>query len=370
MHIAINCRSFLKKQYTGIGRYTYHLIQSLREIDSENQYSLYVRKGLFDRKKHIPSIQTRNFANRVDWFNRGTAKTLKNVDVYHSPSPDFIDVPGAKVVVTVHDLIYKAYPQGHTQQTIDLTDQQMKKIAVQADRIICCSNSTMSDLKKYFEVGSRKIHRVYPGVDQSIFYPVQAGQEEQAKNILKANGITDRYILFVGTIEPRKNLSNLLKAFALLKQRKKFNGKLVAVGMSGWMNEGLEDLIRELQIKEDVIFPGFLSNEALRIFYNHAEVFVFPSFYEGFGFPIVEAFSCAAAVVTSNISSCPEIAQDAALTVDPNNVDAIAQAIIKIVEDPAFKKGLIQKGLKRAQEFSFSRMAEQTLAVYNEVYSP
>ena len=366
MKIAINCRCFSKKQYTGIGRYAYHLIHSLSEIDQANQYSLYVPRRPFDFKRRDPVVKARNFHLEVDHFNRGLNRTLHPVDVYHTPCIGDVAIDNAKVVVTIHDLIYKAYPQGHTPATIDLTDQLVKAIIQKADRIICSSQNTINDLNRFFRVDPAKVRLVYLGVDQNIFYPVPAEEIPQAREVIRSKGIVLPYIFFVGTIEPRKNLINLLKALAILREQKKFDGPLVISGMKGWLNEDLAGVIERLDLKKRVVFLGFLTDTELRYFYSQAEVFAFPSLYEGFGLPIVEAFSCGTPVVTSNVSSCAELAHEAALAVDPTSPQAIADAIAKIIASPQLRKELIQKGLERAKFFSFRKTAQETLKIYQE----
>ncbi len=369
MRIAINCRSFLNKNYTGIGRYTYQLIKSLSEIDGENEYLLYTPKRFFSTKRITPKIPARNFFLKVDRFYRGMEKTVGPVDIYHCPSPEALhDLDETKIIVTVHDLIFKTYPQGHTTATIQETERQFKNILKKASRIICCSKSTLHDLNRYFSVDVSKTVLIYQGVNQKDFYPLKEEESKLAEMTVRSRGIDGPFILFVGTIEPRKNLRNLFSAFSFLKKKKKYGGKLVVIGMQGW-NEDLSFLSAEQDFKNDVVFTGFLSNQELRYFYNQAEVLAFPSFYEGFGFPIVEAFSCGTPVVTSNVSSCPEIAQDAALTVDPYSPEEISQALLKIIEDQNLREQLKQKGLRRAGQFSFLTTARQTLQVYQEVYA-
>lgn len=369
MRIAINCRSFLKRQYAGIGRYAFNLVKSLSELDGENEYWLYVQKKYFDFKRQVPRVTARNFEVKIDWLGRGIASALKSVDIYHSPSPDFIHMePPTKVIVTIHDLVYKTYPEGHTQQARDTTDEQLGRIVAQADKLICCSNNTIQDLCKYFPVDTKKISLVYQGVDNNIFYPLNPKELAAAKKLLERKGVKGPFILFVGTIEPRKNLQNLLLALSELKLKSNYKGKLVVVGMKGWMIEGLDQVIRNLSLQNDIIFPGYVTDEELRHFYNLTDLFIFPSFYEGFGFPIVEAFSCGAAVITSNISSCPEIAGDSAMLVNPYNPEDIANAMAKVLDDKLLRECLQQKGLKRAKDFSFQKTAEETLAVYKEVY--
>lgn len=375
MHVAINCRSFLNRQFTGIGRYAFNLVRSLTEIDKNNRYSLYAAKGLFDFKRKIPRIKAKNFTVKVDWFKQGPQRILNAADIYHAPSPEMIlPMPAcrtrrpAKIIVTVHDVIYKAFPRGHTQQTLSLTDQQFASFLPAAARIICSSENTRRDLHKYFAVKSEKSCVIYQGIDHRVFYPCGPRELEQARQTLRAKGIEEPFILFVGTIEPRKNLKGLKEAFALLKNAKKFTGRLVVAGMMGWESGDLAGHIGKLNIKQDVILVGYLTNDELRYFYNLAEVFVFPSFYEGFGYPILEAFSCGAAVVASNVSSCPELAGDAALLIDPNSPGDIAKAIEKVMGDSCLKDELKSKGLKRAETFDNFKTARETLKIYEEVY--
>ena len=369
MRIAINCRSFLNKNYTGIGRYTSQLIQSLSEIDQTNQYLLYTPKRFFSPQKKFPRIPARNFFLKIDRFSRGVDKTVGMMDLYHSPSPETLPhLNATKIVVTVHDLIFKTYPQGHTPSAIAAAEDQFRGILEKAAKIICCSQSTLNDLHHYFKIDPKKTDLIYQGVNQNDFYPLDEKEEKLAEQTIRSKGIECPYILFVGTIEPRKNLRNLLAAFSFLKNGKKFLGKLALIGMQGWMSDDLGGLVNQLGIQEDVVFTGFLSNQELRYFYNKAQAFVFPSFYEGFGFPIAEAFSCGAPVVTSNVSSCPEIASDAALKVDPSSPEEIAQAIHRILEDTVLRNELKEKGFRRAQQFTFLNTARETLKVYEEVF--
>ncbi len=369
MRIAINCRSFLKKQYTGIGRYAYHLVKSLSEIDRTNEYELYVRKGLFSFNKKTPCFKRKNFISRVDWFGRGPSKTLKNIDICHFPSQESLPAPDhAKIIVTVHDVIFKAFPEGHTQQTIESSEKYFEEIREKAAKIICCSDNTARDLKRYFQIPEEKIALVYQGVDKGIFYRIGHEENLLAERMLVERGIKKPFILSVGTLEPRKNLVNLIKAFYTLKTEKRFEGKLLVVGMKGWLNDNLAALIEKLRLAEDIIFLGYVSDKELRYYYNKAKVFVFPSFYEGFGFPIIEAFSCGAPVVTSDVSSCPEVAGNAALIIDPNRPQDIADAIGRIIDDHGLSETLCEKGLKRAEDFDFHKTAQETLKVYEEVY--
>ena len=367
MRIAINCRSITKAQRTGIGRYAHHLIEALARIDAADDFSLYVPRGIFDLKRVTPKAPSRNFKIRRDLFNLGPARVCGPMDVYHLPSPDLINVSGPKVVVTVHDLIDEVHPESHTPETIALSDTKMRSVVERADKIICCSKTTRDDLHRFFKVDEARTCVIYQGVDRTVFFPLSAEEEGYAANVLRELDINSPFLLFVGTIEPRKNLAVLLEAFAALKSKKKFTGKLVVVGMKGWMMNTLSEQLGRLGLNGEVVFLGYVTDAQLRVLYNKSAAFVFPSLYEGFGFPIVEAFACGAAVVASNTSSCAEVSGDAALSIDPHSPQDIAQAIQKIIEDPALKAFLKAKGLERAARFSFDDTARQTLAVYQEV---
>lgn len=367
MKIAVNGRAILNPQRTGIGRYSCHLLEHLGQVDPEGQYQLYVQKRIFDFKKRIPHFKNKNIIVKVDYFKRGVKQTLGDFDVYHAPSPEFLSLNDAKIIVTVHDLIYKMYPQGHTQETIQTTERQMRQIVQKAAKIICCSKNTRTDLHRLFNLPENRSCVIYQGVDHSIFYPLALEERLRALKFLAKKGLSQPFLLFVGTIEPRKNLVNVLKALARLKESKDFSGQLAIAGMKGWLSEDIEMTIETLRLKENVIFLGYVTDEELRYLYNMAEVFLFPSFYEGFGFPILEAFCCGAAVVTSNVSSCPEVAGDAALLVNPSSPQALAEAISKILKDASLKASLQQKALRRARDFSFLKTAQETWNVYKEI---
>lgn len=367
MRIAINARSILSINRTGIGRYTYHLIDSLGNFDRANQYWLYVQKNFWDTKRKTPNFSYPNFFIKRDFFGLGSS--LKGADVFHSPSPAPLDVQCQRFIVTVHDMIYKTFPQSHTQETIELTEQYMKQAIAKADHIICVSQSTRQDLHRFLDFPKEKSSVIYNGVNHDAFYVLDRAARERAKELLAHKGISEPFILFTGTLEPRKNLAGVLEAFAHLRQNNKFNGKLVVVGRKGWMHQPTEDLMDRLNLRSQVIFLGYVTDEELRCLYNLTEVFIMPSFYEGFGFPILEAFCCGAPTITSHSSSCGEIAADAALTIDPHSSSEIAEAIVKLMENKTLKEQLSHRALLRAKEFSFLKTAQETLKVYEQVVS-
>ncbi|MCA9400433.1 MAG: glycosyltransferase family 4 protein [Candidatus Omnitrophica bacterium] len=365
--IAINARSFLNKQYTGIGRYAYNLVKSFSEAASEHQFLLYAQKGLFQTNRVLPRFASSQIHLKVDRQKKGIDRTCGSFDLYHAPSPEVLQTSCKHTVVTVHDLVYKEFPEGHTEETLRLTDEQFHDFIPRAEKIICCSKNTQRDLVKHFSIDESRVQVIHQGVDKNVFYRLHEDEMHLAKETLTPLKISYPFILYVGTIEPRKNLKNLLKAFAVLCHDFGYEGALVIVGMKGWKSEGLEQFISDLNIKDRLQFLGFVSDDVLRSLYNLTEAFVFPTFYEGFGFPLVEAFSCGAPVVTSNVSTAPEIVQDAALQIDPHDVGALARAIRQVSKDKELQHDLQIKGYQRSLDFSFEKTAQETLKVYEEV---
>ena len=205
---------------------------------------------------------------------------------------------------------------------------------------------------------------IYPGVSEQIN---RIEKSDNLYNRLKDRyNVSGKYLLFVGTIEPRKNIEGLIKAYHILKTEHKLPYQLVIVGMKGWMYSGVFELVETYGLKNEVIFTGYLDEDLKNIFYNLADIFIYPSFYEGFGFPIVEAFKCGVPVITSNTSSCAEVAGDAAMLINPYNPDSIVEAVLKIINNINLRNQLKNKGLEKTKLFSWKETAKKTLEVFYE----
>jgi len=368
MRIAIDARSILKKEKTGIGYYTLNLVNSLAAIDKENDYSLYSKIRFLSFNKKLPVLPSKNFRHCVDRFNSGPPFVLKNksVDIFHTSSFDLVPPEGAKFIVTVHDIIPKMFPAGHTLDAIRRLDINLTGVLASADLIVADTNCTASDLKRHYpDKCADKLRVVYPGVGEEFGVIPEQSKKLYNKALLKYN-IYSNFIIYIGTIEPRKNIKGLIKAFYILKKSQGIKQKLVIAGMKGWMFDDIFKLVDELGLKEEVIFTGYVSREELKIFYNFADLSIYPSFYEGAGLPVLEAFKCGCPVITSNVSSMPELAGDAAILVDPNNIDSMAEWIYKIITNKELKDSLAQKGLKRACEFTWEKTACNMLNVFQE----
>lgn len=352
MRIGIDIRSTLK-QRTGGGQYILNLINHLAKCDTSSKYFLYSRKKIIDRKRKLPKIPGKNFHHRVDYFSFGPERILKDIDIFHTPSFDLFPPRKPRFILTVHDVINKAFPAGHREETLLTIDRQLSGVLSLADRIIVDSECTKNDLLRWYKVKENILRVIYPGVSP-WFSPKKTEKQD--------------IILFVGTIEPRKNIPNLIRAFDMLRREHNVKYKLIIIGMKGWMSEGVFKLVDELKLNNEVVFKGFVSDEDLALWYSRAKVFVYPSFYEGFGFPIVEAFACGVPVVTSNVSSCQEIAGDAALLVDPKSAEQLKQALLRLINDENLREQMIKNGFERVKLFSWERAAKEVFSVYSEAY--
>lgn len=270
-------------------------------------------------------------------------------------------------IITVHDLIryfdWKGYkvsihkPNFRDRIYLSLDYKGIRK----AQKIIAVSQNTKRDLIKYLEIPEEKITVVYEGVDHDLFKPVR-----------RKGLVDDPYILYVGSEHPRKNLAGLLRAFKKLKKERRFKDlKLIKVGKAGGREADFRkqtlDIIQTLELDKEVIFTEFVPKEELPFYYSGAECFVFPSLFEGFGLPPLEAMACGCPVITSNVASLPEIIGNTGLLIDPHNVNEITQALGEVLGDDNLKRELRTKGLERARGFSWEKAAKETMEVYREV---
>jgi glycosyltransferase involved in cell wall biosynthesis len=373
MRIGIDARSVLK-QRTGVGAYTYNLIQNLSQLDKENRYVLFYSHHLNVRSS-IPKIENPNFESRffripnkllnLCW---GTIKLPKinwlvgKVDLYHSPNYNLNMLSRGKSVMTIHDLNFLAYPQFTLPSGRWHYAFKIKSYARKVDAIIADSFSTKNEIIKYLKIPEEKIQVIHLGCSPA-FRPLAEGERsEETKEKFKIKG---DYVLYVGTLEPRKNLRGLIQAYTQCKAKKDF--LLVLAGGKGWKYEHIFRLVDKLQLQDRVIFTGYVEEADLPGLYQCASLFVYPSFYEGFGLPPLEAMACGLPVIVSNTTSLPEVVRDAGIYVDPNDVEQIAFSIDTVLSDSELRRILIQRGLERAKLFSWEKTAKATLQLYEQV---
>ena len=384
MRIGIDARAILnpeKGDAIGVGHYTYQLIRHLLEIDKENEYVLF-----FDfrvREKDIKKFARPNVKIKFYPFSDyrkylpgayneilGTATlTREKLDVVHSTSP-MSRIPSGyrgKVVVTVNDLaVYKVpdvFPKFKKTKIKATTNLMIGK----ADKIIAVSNSIKNDLENIFKCSAEKIKVIHSGFDKRLFAESKVSREK----VLEKYGISNdrKYILFLGTIEPIKNISRLLEAFKIFKERcKKEFGKcqykLILAGKNGWLAEEYNQMARDFNLENDVIFTGYIIGDELVSLFKNADFFVMPSLYEGFGMTILESFATGVPAIVSNVSSVPEIAGEGAYQVNPIDTSAIAEAMLKFATDENLKNDFREKGKKQLEKFDWEKCARETLEVY------
>ena len=367
MLVGIDAR-LMYHQPAGISRYTRYLLRAIARVDQADDFVVFQHRNHPD-----PILQADNFRRatlyapvhtRLEQFMLPAELGRFRLDLLHCT--DFIPPLRASLptVITVHDLAFLHWPHFLTQDSASYYGQIDRGVR-SANHIIVPSESTKADLIAQLGVRENKVTVIYEAADEKFrpMSPEQARQELGAKYAL-----SDPFVLFVGTIEPRKNVDGLLRAFHRLVQR---NGcgdvGLVIAGARGWLTEEVEEQIREMKLVDRVKLLGRVSDDDLHRLYVAARCHVHPAHYEGFGLPPLEAMACGTPTIVSNVSSLPEVVGDAALLVNPQDAEELAVAIHRLLTDDALHAELSEKGLQRAACFSWDQAAHQTLEVYRRV---
>ena len=356
MKIAIDIQTTLG-QKTGFGFYVKNLTENLKKIDPENEYVLISPES----QKDFSTPQ------RFIWDQFRYPKIAKRqkVDILHQPCFSAPITYKGKIVVTVHDLISMHFPKNLPFASRMFYSRWMPFSYRKADKIIAISEDTKKDIMARLNISEDKIRVIHSAVSDN-FKPIR--DEKILKDVKLKYHTGDKFILDVGTLEPRKNLPFLVKAFCAAIQDPEITHNLVLSGKKGWYYEDLFLLVKELKLEKRVIFAGYVSEEDLPALYCAADLFVFPSLYEGFGFPPLEAMASGTPVVSSNTSSLPEVIGEAGVILAPENENIWAENIIKILKNDNLSRDLIEKGLIQAKKFSWEKTARETIEVYREVY--
>ena len=271
---------------------------------------------------------------------------------YFLPRP--MSAAATRRVVTVHDFTFRRYPQMLQAETLENLNREMKREIARADAVICVSEATRLDLIELYPIDPSRAVTILSGLRQ----PLGAGEP--------VDGLPERYILFVSTIEPRKNLEALLAAFESLLDQGRYDGDLVVVGRVGWKSEAIVSRMASSRWRRRIHHLDYLIRSQLAHIYEHAGIFVLPSHYEGFGFPLLEAMSCGVPSIAARTSSLPEVGGDGALYFDPNRPDELASILVTLVEDEVLRREMSERARRRAAEFRWERSAEQTLTVFRK----
>lgn len=355
MRVGIDIQSTLGLK-TGIGYYTSSLLEEFKNFKDVD--FVYYKNG---------SGRELNTVNRMCWENLKLPRLFNkdNLDIFHVPGfAGPYSVKKARKVITVHDLIGMVYPLNLAPISRFYWQRWLPWCAKNSDLIISVSENTKKDIVKFLKIPEDRIKVIYSAASRH-FSPI--ANKENLRDRLIKYGISTNYILNVGTVEPRKNIPNLIKAFAgYLNNSGAKNLSLVIVGKKGWAYGESVKAAVESGIQENVVFCDYIDESDLALMYNLAELLIYPSLYEGFGLPILEAMSCSTPVVCSNVSSLPELAGGAAILIDPLDNTSIENGFGKVLSDSALKRTLSEKALKRSAMFSWRRTAEETVKAYKE----
>lgn len=372
MHIGIDAHALGQRQ-AGNETYIGNLIKSLAEIDDANRYTLYLaqadaaaswRAGFCRR---FPNFEIRLLPPPTPLVRVPVALEfelrLRPVDVLHVQfsAPLFCPVP---VIATIHDLAFEHMPETFTRRGSLQLKFTVRWTAKRAARIATVSEYSRQDLLKTYKLPPEKVVVTHNGIGPS-FSPEPAGSDEGQK-LRRRFGIERDFILAVGSLQPRKNLVRLIRAYSELRRRGDFGYQLVIVGRKRWLASEIFAEVKKQDWGRDVIVTGYVQDEDLPAFYRAASAFIYPSLFEGFGIPPLEAMACGTPVVTSNTSSLPEVAGEAALLIDPYDEQALADAVARIVADQPLRTLLRERGLAQAKKFTWREAAEKTLQLYRE----
>jgi glycosyltransferase involved in cell wall biosynthesis len=351
--------------------YAVNLIEALAQIDSANHYTIFIttaeaRERFQGRWPNFKVRATLPHTPLIRIPLTLSAELRKNpVDVLHVQftAPPFCPCP---VVVSIHDLSFEHLPQTFKRRSRTQLRLTVRHSARRAARIISLSEHGRRDIIETYGITAERVSAI-PLAAPAHFAPVHDNRELQ--RVRHNYGIDGDYILTVGSIQPRKNLARLVQAYASLRGNKSADKlpKLVLVGKSGWLYDDTLRALKETGVADTVVLTGYVPQEDLPALYSGALCFVYPSYFEGFGLPPLEAMKCGAPVIVGNKTSLPEVVGDAALTVDPFDVEAIASAMQRVIESPALREELSIKGRARAETFDWRETARKTLAIYQEV---
>jgi len=353
---------------TGIGRYTYEVAHRLKD-DTNSEYNYfygYFSKNLLGGDESSNLKKVKSIIKELSLVKRVFRKILKLSSRLFTPQydlywqPNFIPNEGIKaekIVTSVHDFSFILYREFHPKERIEHFDNHFFQNLERSNMIITGSNYSKEEILERTEFKKEQVKVIYHGIDHNLFKIYQEPKVDFE--------LPRKYILSVGSIEPRKNLIGLLKAYALLEDKLKAEYKLVLVGFKGWENREIMKIIKENE--KSIFYLGFITDEELAKVYNLASLFVFPSFYEGFGLPPLEAMACGTPVISSNSSSLPEVGGDAVVYCDPNNSSDIKEKISIVLNDKNLQKEMIDKGLQQAKKFSWEKSAKEHTRVFKEV---
>ena len=369
-------------QRAGGGQYAYQLARGLAAVDRKNTYLLYPTFYYLVHPEHrlaqLP--EARNMRTALRWLPPALAsylwrvdrpealkeRLLGDVDLVHSTTycAPLFRSRRKRLVVTIYDLTFVTHPEYHLPANVAHCLEGTRSAIERADMLIAISESVRRDLIERMHAPAERIVVTPLAADPGLGRVTDPAVLDRARRRYR---LPERFVLFLGAMEPRKNLLRLIEAWAALKPVVRRETALVVAGAQGWLNDSVRSRVETLELGDRVHLAGYVEGEDLAALYSLATVFAYPSLWEGFGLPVLEAMACGTPVLTSDISSLPEVAGAAAVLVPPTDVEAIADGLLRLLEDAALRADLAERGRRQAANFSWERCARETLSIYNSV---
>ena len=375
MRIAVNTRLLIKNKLEGIGWFAYEVLKRLSRNHPQHEFIFifdrpFSKDFIFDKNVHpvVAGPQARHPFLFLLWFELTVPRILKKykADVFLSPDGYLSLKTKTPSIAVMHDLNFEHYPKDLPFLVRHYYKQMFPRFAKKATKIVTVSEYSATDIASQYNIDKSKISVAYNGANE-LFAPGTEAEKKDTRNQLTEG---KPYLLFVGALHPRKNINNMLKAFDRYKSANPQDSvKLVLAGEKMWWNKTMESTFNSMQHKPDVIFSGRMNSEELRKAYGAAEALLYISYFEGFGIPIIEAYRCHTPVITSNVTSMPEVAGDGALYVDPFDIETIVKAIHKLRNDSELRKQLVNAGIKKSKQFSWDYTAQNIWETIQDVTS-
>ena len=358
----------LRPGRTGVGYYTEHLLHHLAARAGDDELVVISNRPV-DTTRPLPArvgVASSSWRlPRMLWMQTEAPRILRraHVDVVHFTNGMVPLASPVPTVVTIHDMSLTLYPRYHPARRVVLNRPLVDLAARRADAIITVSQSAKRDIVRLYSLPPDRVHVVHEAAAPA-FRPVHDSIERE--RVRRRYSLADRFILYVGTIEPRKNLPKLIEGFARRRKSGDLPHQLVCAGPYGWLSRDIEDRIERLQVDEAIRFTGYVPFEDLPVLYSLAEMFVFPSLYEGFGLPVIEAMACGTPVVTGHVAALSEVAGGAVEHVDRLDAESLGEAMVGLARSRERRENLCALGLQRSHCFSWDRAARETLEVYQQ----
>lgn len=370
MIIGIDASRAFVKNKTGIEEYSYQVIKHLREFLKAQQVILYLDSRV-NKKEYI------NFDLPVYWkikflrapkfwtqFRLSIEMLFRGPDILFVPAHTVPLIHPKNTIVTIHGLEYEFCPKAYSPFERMYMRWSIRKSCQWASQVIAVSENTKKDLIKLYGVPNKKIRVIYEGYsNDNLQFSIFSFQKNSKSKNTEYEILNTKYLLFIGRLEERKNICGIVEAFEMLKRKYNISHKLILVGKFGYGGEKIKNKINSSEYKNDIILTGYVSEEDKFYLMANADAFLFPTFYEGFGLPILEAQSVGVPVVTSNISSMPEVAGSGAVFIDPQNSEEISQAVYQLISEESYKNDIIEKGFDNVKRFSWEKCAEEAAEI-------